>query len=42
METAARKTAFVSKQFFNQTASNVDVLKIVEKDKNSLKGKTNI
>lgn len=36
METAARKTASVSKQFFLiQTASNVDVLKIVEKDKNS-------
>lgn len=36
METAARKTASVSKQFFLiQTASNVDVLKIVEKDRNS-------
>ncbi|MDW5552269.1 DUF2121 domain-containing protein [Methanosarcina sp.] len=36
METAARKTASVSKQFFLiQTTSSVDVLKIVEKDKNS-------
>jgi hypothetical protein len=36
METAARKTASVSKQFFLiQTASNIDVLKIVEKDRNS-------
>ncbi|PAV12535.1 hypothetical protein ASJ81_05950 [Methanosarcina spelaei] len=36
IETAARKTASVSKQFFLiQTASNVDVLKIVEKDRNS-------
>jgi hypothetical protein len=36
METAARKTASVSKQFFLiQTASSVDVLKIVEKDRNS-------
>jgi hypothetical protein len=35
METAARKTASVSKQFFLiQTISNVDVLKIVEKDRN--------
>ncbi|WP_292379268.1 DUF2121 domain-containing protein [Methanosarcina sp. UBA289] len=34
METAARKTASVSKQFFLiQTTSNVDVLKIVEKDR---------
>ncbi|MCC4768069.1 DUF2121 domain-containing protein [Methanosarcina sp. DH1] len=33
METAARKTASVSKQFFLiQTTSNVDVLKIVKKD----------
>lgn len=33
METAARKTASVSKQFYLiQTISNVDVLKIVEKD----------
>ncbi len=36
METAARKTASVSKQFFLiQTTSNVDVLKIVEKDRNN-------
>lgn len=36
METAARKTASVSKQFFLiQTTSSVDVLKIVEKDRNS-------
>ncbi|WP_292388446.1 DUF2121 domain-containing protein [Methanosarcina sp. UBA5] len=36
METAARKTASVSKQFFLiQTTSNVDVLKIVEKDQNN-------
>ena len=34
METAARKTASVSQQFFLiQTASNVDVLKTVEEDK---------
>ncbi|HET8686316.1 MAG TPA: DUF2121 domain-containing protein [Methanosarcina sp.] len=33
METAARKTASVSKQYFLiQTTANVDVLKIVEKD----------
>ncbi|MDY0130285.1 MAG: DUF2121 domain-containing protein [Methanosarcina vacuolata] len=36
METAARKTASVSKQFFLiQTTSNVDVLKIVKKDRNN-------
>jgi hypothetical protein len=36
METAARETASVSKQFFLiQTTSSVDVLKIVEKDRNS-------
>lgn len=36
METAARKTTSVSKQFFLiQTTSNVDVLKIVEKDRQS-------
>ncbi len=36
METAARKTASVSKQFYLiQTASNADVLKIVEKDRNN-------
>jgi hypothetical protein len=36
METAARKTASVSKQFYLiQTTSNVDVLKIVEKDRNN-------
>ena len=36
METASRKTASVSKQFFLiQTTSSVDVLKIVEKDRNS-------
>jgi len=34
METAARKTASVSQQFFLiQTASNADVLKAVEKDR---------
>jgi hypothetical protein len=34
METAAKKTASVSKQFvIVQTASNVDVLKVVEKDR---------
>ncbi|MGB9928011.1 MAG: DUF2121 domain-containing protein [Methanosarcina sp.] len=34
METAAEKTASVSKQFFLiQTASNADVLKAFEKDK---------
>ena len=34
METAARKTASVSKQFYLiQTTSNVDVLKVVEQDK---------
>ncbi|RPJ72240.1 MAG: DUF2121 domain-containing protein, partial [Alphaproteobacteria bacterium] len=33
METAARKTASVSKQFYLiQTASNVDVLKVVKED----------
>lgn len=36
METAARKTASMSKQFFLiQTSSNVDVLKVVEKDRQS-------
>jgi hypothetical protein len=36
METASRKTASVSKQFFLiKTTSSVDVLKIVEKDRNS-------
>jgi len=36
METTARKTASVSKQFvIMQTASNADVLKVVEKDRNS-------
>ncbi|WP_243684267.1 MJ0548 connectase family domain-containing protein [Methanosarcina barkeri] len=36
METAARKTASVSKQFYLiQTTSNVDVLKIVDKDRNN-------
>lgn len=36
METAAKKTASVSKQFYLiQTTSNLDVLKIVEKDKQS-------
>jgi hypothetical protein len=36
METAARKTASVSKQFFLiQTTSKVDVLKIVERDRNN-------
>ena len=35
METVARKTASVSKQFMIvQTASNADVLKVVEKDRN--------
>ena len=34
METAARKTVSVSKQFFLiQTESNVDVLKVVEEDR---------
>ncbi len=34
METASKATASVSKQFFLiQTASNVDVLKVIEKDK---------
>ena len=34
METAARKTASVSQQFYLiQTTSNVDVLKAVEMDK---------
>jgi hypothetical protein len=34
METAARKTVSVSKQFFLiQTKSNVDVLKVVEDDR---------
>jgi len=36
METAARKTASVSKQFvIVRTASNADVLKVVEKDRNN-------
>jgi len=38
METAARKTASVSKQFFLiQTTSNADVLKAVEEDMNESK-----
>jgi hypothetical protein len=33
METAAKKTASVSKQYFMiQTMANVDVLKVVEQD----------
>lgn len=36
METAARKTASMSRQFMiMQTASNTDVLKVVEKDRNT-------
>lgn len=36
METAARKTASMSRQFMiMQTASNTDVLKVVEKDRNA-------
>lgn len=35
METAAKKTASLSKQFLIvQTSSNTDVLKVVEKDRN--------